>query len=259
MTYIPYRDPNSIVMLAGPCAVESLEQTQEVAVMLKEQGLRWIRGGAFKPRTSRYSFQGLGEQGLAILQQVGAEQGLKTITEVIDTPHAEMVHSYVDALQIGARNMTSYSLLKKVSAITGESHKPVLFKRGMAATIDEWLMAADYVTADGNPYVMLCERGLRTFETSTRYTLDISAVPVVHQRSLFPVCVDVSHPAGQASLVPDLARAAIAAGADALMIEVHPNPKQAKSDGPQQLTCQQFVDLLASLRHLAAAMGKTII
>ncbi|HBT95527.1 MAG TPA: 3-deoxy-7-phosphoheptulonate synthase, partial [Coriobacteriia bacterium] len=184
---------------------------------------------------------------------------LKTLTEIVDTAHIDMVMSYIDALQIGTRNMANFELLKAVGAATAENHKAVLFKRGMAATIDEWLSAVEYLTVGGNPNVMLCERGLRTFETSTRFTLDISAVPVVHKRSLFPICVDVSHPAGQVDLVPSLAKAAIAAGCDALMIEIHPNPQKAKSDASQQLTLPAFAELLEELKAVAAAVGKTII
>jgi len=251
--------PGSVTMLAGPCSIEDPEQMETVAACLEGLGLSWIRGGAFKPRTSPYSFQGLGEEGLRIMREVGVAHGLRTLTEVMDSENCDMVDEYVDALQIGTRNMANFSLLKKIGAVTAESHKPVLFKRGMAATVEEWLSATEYITMGGNRNVMLCERGLRTFETSTRFTLDISAVPVIHQRSLLPICVDVSHPAGQASLIPDLAKAAVAAGADALMIEVHPNPPAAKSDGAQQLTCDQFAQLLEELRPIAAAVGKKIV
>jgi 3-deoxy-7-phosphoheptulonate synthase len=259
MSYVPYHEAGTITMLAGPCSIESHEQFEQVASALKGFGLRWIRGGAFKPRTSPYSFQGLGEEGLAIMAEAGRHYGLNTLTEVVDTAHISMVMSYVDALQIGTRNMASFELLKCVGAATAENHKPILFKRGMAATIDEWLSATEYLTVGGNPNIMLCERGLRTFETATRFTLDISAVPVVHKRSLYPICVDVSHPAGQVDLVPALAKAAIAAGCDSLMIEVHPDPPHAKSDGPQQLTIPEFGTLLEELRTIAAAVGKTIV
>jgi 3-deoxy-7-phosphoheptulonate synthase len=246
-------------MLAGPCSIESYEQFDEVAAAIEGFGLRWIRGGAFKPRTSPYSFQGLGEEGLQIMADAGGRYGLSTLTEVVDTAHIEMVMSYVDALQIGTRNMANFELLKGIGTATAENHKPILFKRGMAATIDEWLSATEYLMIGGNPNIMLCERGLRTFETATRFTLDIAAVPVVHKRSLFPICVDVSHPAGQVDLVPSLAKAAVAAGCDSLMIEVHPNPPRAKSDGPQQLTIVEFGELLEELRAIAAAIGKTIV
>lgn len=250
---------DEITIFAGPCSIESVEQFDEVAECVAGLGLSWIRGGAFKPRTNPHSFQGLGEEGLQIMQAAGAKYGLKTLTEVVDSAHCELVHSYVDGLQIGTRNMANFSLLKNIGLVTAESHKMVLFKRGMAATISEWLSAVDYITMNGNDNVMLCERGLRTFETATRFTLDISAVPVIHKQSLFPICVDVSHPAGVRDLVPALAKASVAVGADAIMIEVHPNPPAALSDGPQQLTPAQFVDLIAQLREIAAVFGKKIV
>jgi 3-deoxy-7-phosphoheptulonate synthase len=259
MSYVPYHMPGTITMLAGPCSIEDEAQMEEVAACLSRNGLNWMRGGAFKPRTSPYSFQGLGEEGLRLISTVSARHGLKSLTEIVDTQHIETTMGYVDALQIGTRNMANFELLKAVGQATGENHMPVLFKRGMAATIDEWLSAVEYLTMGSNPNIMLCERGLRTFENATRFTLDIAAVPVIHKRSLMPICVDVSHPAGQVDLVPALAKAAVAAGADALMIEVHPNPAAAKSDGPQQLTCQQFEALLTELRALAAVLGKTIV
>jgi len=259
MSYIPFHEPNTITMLAGPCSVESLGQFDEVGSALKELGLTWIRGGTFKPRSSPYSFQGLGEEGLKIMAEVGATYGLKTLTEVVDTAHIDMAMSYVNALQTGTRNMSNFELLKAIALATATNQMPVLFKRGMAATIDEWLSAVEYLITRGNPNIMLCERGLRTFETATRFTLDISAVPVIHKRSLFPICVDVSHPAGQVDLIPSLAKAAVAAGCDALMIEVHPNPSQAKSDASQQLTIPEFSELLLELHALAAAVGKTIV
>jgi 3-deoxy-7-phosphoheptulonate synthase len=259
MTYVPYHQPGTITMLAGPCSIEDSEQMELVGAALQDLGLHWLRGGAFKPRTSPYSFQGLGEEGLRLISETAKKHQLRTLTEVMDTAHVELVMSYVDALQIGTRNMANFELLKRVGSATGENHAPVLFKRGMAATIDEWLSAAEYLTQGGNPNIMLCERGLRTFETATRFTLDISAVPVIHKRSLLPICVDVSHPAGQVDLIPSLAKAAIAAGCDSLMIEVHPNPPQAKSDGPQQLTIPEFAALMDELRVVAAAVGKTIV
>ncbi|MDR1421592.1 MAG: 3-deoxy-7-phosphoheptulonate synthase [Coriobacteriales bacterium] len=259
MSYVPYHQSGTITMLAGPCSIEDAEQMELVGAALADLGLHWIRGGAFKPRTSPYSFQGLGEEGLKLMADTGKKHGLGTLTEVMDTAHVDLVMSYVDALQIGTRNMANFDLLKRVGSATAENHAPVLFKRGMAATIDEWLSAAEYLTQGGNPNIMLCERGLRTFETATRFTLDISAVPVIHKRSLLPICVDVSHPAGQADLIPSLAKAAIAAGCDSLMIEVHPNPQQAKSDGPQQLTLAAFASLMDELRVIAAAVGKTIV
>jgi 3-deoxy-7-phosphoheptulonate synthase len=258
---IPYlgQRTDEITIYAGPCSVESEEQFEEVAECVKDLGLHWIRGGAFKPRTNPHSFQGLGEEALKIMKDAGDKYGLKTLTEVMDSAHCELVHSYVDGLQVGARNFQNFSLLKKIGQVTAESHKMVLYKRGFAGTIAEWLAACDYISDCGNTNIVLCERGIRTFETATRFTLDIAAVPVIHKQSLYPVCIDVSHPAGQRDLVPSLAMAAVAAGADSLMIEVHPNPPVAKSDGPQQLTPAQFRELIAQLRELAAPLGKKIV
>ncbi|MDR0514467.1 MAG: 3-deoxy-7-phosphoheptulonate synthase [Coriobacteriaceae bacterium] len=250
---------DEITIFAGPCSVESAEQFDEVAEALAECGLTWIRGGAFKPRTNPHSFQGLGEEALQIMASAGKRYNLRILTEVVDSAHCPLVHSYVDGLQIGTRNMANFSLLKNIGLVTADSHKMVLFKRGMAATISEWLAAAEYITMSSNQNVMMCERGLRTFETATRFTLDISAVPVIHKQSLFPICVDVSHPAGVRDLVPSLAKASVAAGCDALMIEVHPNPPAALSDGPQQLTPRQFKELLEELRELAAVLNKKIV
>ncbi len=250
---------DEITIFAGPCSVESVEQFEEVASCIADLGLTWIRGGAFKPRTNPHSFQGLGEEALKIMASAGEKYGLKTLTEVMDSAHCEMVHSYVDGLQVGARNFQNFSLLKNIGQVTRDSHKMVLYKRGFAGTIAEWLAACDYITAEGNDNVVLCERGIRTFETATRFTLDISAVPVVHKQSLYPVCVDVSHPAGVRDLVPSLAKAAVAVGCDSIMIEVHPNPPKALSDGPQQLTPAQFSDLVAQLRDIAAVFGKKIV
>ena len=247
---------NEITLYAGPCSVESEEQFNEVAECIAGLGLTWIRGGAFKPRTNPHSFQGLGEEGLQIMKAGAEKYGLKTLTEVMDSAHCEMVHSYVDGLQIGARNMQNFSLLKNVGKVTAQSHKMVLLKRGLAGSISEWLSATEYLTMGGNDNIVLCERGLRTFETATRFTLDISAVPVIHKQSIFPICVDVSHPAGVRDLVPSLAYAAVAAGCDSIMIEVHPNPTEALSDGPQQLTPAQFTELVAQLREIAAVFGK---
>lgn len=250
---------DEITIFAGPCSIESEEQFFEVAECVAGLGLHWIRGGAFKPRTNPHSFQGLGEEGLKIMEAAGDKYGLKTLTEVMDSAHCELVHSYVDGLQVGARNFQNFSLLKNIGIVTAESHKMVLYKRGFAGTISEWLAATDYLTAEGNDNVMLCERGIRTFETATRFTLDISAVPVVHKQSLYPICIDVSHPAGVRDLVPSLAKASVAAGCDSIMIEVHPNPPVALSDGPQQLTPSQFEDLVAELREIAAVFGKKIV
>ena len=250
---------DEITIYAGPCSVESEEQFNEVAECIASLGLTWIRGGAFKPRTNPHSFQGLGEEGLKIMKAGGEKYGLKTLTEVMDSAHCEMVHSYVDGMQIGARNMQNFSLLKNVGAVTAESHKMVLLKRGLAGSISEWLSATEYLTMNGNDNIVLCERGLRTFETTTRFTLDISAVPVIHKQSIFPICVDVWRPAGVRDLVPALAYAAVAAGCDSLMIEVHPDPTKALSDGPQQLTPAQFTELVGQLREIAAVFGKKIV
>lgn len=247
-----------ITVFAGPCSVESLEQVDEVAECLASCGLHWIRGGAFKPRTNPHSFRGLGEEALNIMAQAGRKHGLKTLTEAMDSEHIDLVLRYCDGIQVGARNFQNFSLLGNIGSATAQSKQLVLFKRGFAGTIAEWLDAAEYLTMKGNDNIMLCERGLRTFETSTRFTLDISAVPVVHKQSLYPVCVDVSHPAGVRDLVPPLARTAIAAGCDAIMVEVHPCPQKARSDGPQQLTPRQFSQMLEDLREIAAVFGKTI-
>lgn len=251
--------PDAVTIIAGPCSIETPEQMDEVASALADMGFTWMRGGAYKPRTSPYAFQGLEDEGLRLIRNACDKYGLKVVTEVVDSRHAEGIDEYADMLQIGTRNMANFSLLKTIGAVTATSHKPVLFKRGMAATIDEWLAASEYITMDGNPNVILCERGIRTFEPSTRFTLDISAVPVIHKRSLMPVCVDVSHPVGQSDLVPAVAKAAVAAGADALMIEVHPNPREALCDGPQSLDIEQFRTLVDELRPIAAAIGKTIV
>lgn len=250
---------DEITVYAGPCSVEGQEMFDEVADCIKSLGLHWIRGGAFKPRTNPHSFQGMGEDALKIMEATSKRTGLKTLTEVMDSAHCELVHSYVDGLQVGARNFQNFSLLKKIGQVTAESHKLVLYKRGFAGTIAEWLAACDYISDCGNNNIVLCERGIRTFETATRFTLDIAAVPVIHKQSLYPVCIDVSHPAGQRDLVPSLARAAVAAGADSIMVEVHPNPPKALSDGPQQLTPEQFVAFIDELRCIADAIGKKIV
>lgn len=258
---IPYlgQRTDEITIFAGPCSVESSEQFNEVAECISGLGLKWIRGGAFKPRTNPHSFQGLGEEALKIMKAASEQYGLLTLTEVMDSAHCQLVSDYVDGLQVGARNFQNFSLLKKIGEVTADTHQMVLYKRGFAGTIAEWLAATDYITDKGNNNVVLCERGIRTFETATRFTLDIAAVPVIHKQSLYPVCIDVSHPAGQRDLVPSLALAAVAAGADSLMIEVHPNPPEALSDGPQQLTPAQFEQLVTELRVVADAMGKKIV
>jgi 3-deoxy-7-phosphoheptulonate synthase len=230
----------------------------EVAAACAELGVRVMRGGAYKPRTSPYSFQGMEEEGLKLLREAADAYGLLTVTEVVDSAHAEIVDAYSDILQIGTRNMANFSLLKKMGQVTAESHKPVLFKRGMAATIEEWLAASEYITMSGNPNVILCERGIRTFETATRFTLDISAVPVVKKLSLLPIIVDVSHPTGQADLVPAVSRAAVAVGADGLMVEVHPDPRKALCDGPQSLDLAGLRELVVELDRVAAAVGRKL-
>lgn len=245
---------DELVIIAGPCAVEKEEQLIATAKFVKKCGAKMLRGGAFKPRTSPYSFQGLEEEGLRILAQARAETGLKIVTEVVNPRDIELVGKYADMLQIGARNMQNFTLLREA----GKLKKPVLLKRGLAATIEEWLMAAEYIMSEGNYNVVLCERGIRTYETQTRNTLDISAVPVVRSLSHLPIIVDPSHGTGKWRLVAPMSRAAIAAGADGLMIEVHPRPDEALSDGPQSLTPSHFEELMSELRGIALAIGKSI-
>ena len=236
--------PDTFTIMAGPCAIESEEQLVSTAKAIKASGATMLRGGAYKPRTSPYAFQGLEEEGLKYMQIVKQETGLRTICEVTSLPALETAVKYVDMLQIGARNMQNFSLLKEV----GRSKLPVLLKRGLAATIDEWLNAAEYIISEGNPNVVLCERGIRTFETATRNTLDISAIPVIHSKSHLPILVDPSHATGVRNYVEPLSKCAVAAGADGLMIEVHPNPPCALSDGPQSLTFEQFDTLCEDIR-----------
>ncbi len=247
-----------VTIIAGPCSVESREQVREVAAACAELGVRIMRGGAYKPRTSPFSFQGLEKKGLELLREAADEYGLLVVTEVTDSANAELIDEYADILQVGTRNMANFSLLKKLGQVTAESGKPIVFKRGMAATIEEWLQASNYLTMGGNDNVVLCERGIRTFETATRFTLDISAVPVVKRLSLLPIIVDVSHPTGQADLVPAISRAAVAVGADGIMVEVHPNPREALCDGPQSLDIPGLHALFKELQPLAAAIGRTI-
>jgi 3-deoxy-7-phosphoheptulonate synthase len=247
-----------MTIIAGPCSVESLEQMREVAACLSELGIKVMRGGAYKPRTSPFSFQGLEAKGLEIMRAAADEYGLLVVTEVTDSAHAEIIDEYADMIQIGTRNMANFSLLKRIGQVTAESGKPVVFKRGMAATIEEWLQASNYLTMLGNENVILCERGIRTFETAYRFTLDITAVPVVKKLSLLPIIIDVSHPAGQADLVPALARAAVAVGADGIMVEVHPNPRAALCDGPQSLDLEGLVSLVGELSSIAAAVDTTL-
>ena len=243
-----------IIVIAGPCSIESIEQLRLVAAKVKEAGATVLRGGAFKPRTSPYAFQGLGEEGLRILKSVSKELNIPTATEVMDTRDIELVAKYTDILQIGARNMQNFNLLKEV----GQIKKPVILKRGLSATIKEWLMSAEYILSEGNMDVILCERGIRTFEDYTRNTLDISAVHAVKFLSHLPVIVDPSHAAGKWNFVAPLSKAAIAAGADGLLVEVHTNPEEALSDGPQQLYPQNFVATMRDLKKIAQAVEREL-
>ena len=245
--------PKTLTIMAGPCAVESEKQLLLIAHAVKKAGATFVRGGAYKPRTSPYSFQGLEEEGLRYMQKAKNETGLNTICEVISAEAIDAAVKYVDMIQIGARNMQNFHLLKEA----GRSGLPVLLKRGLAATIDEWLNAAEYIIAEGNPNVVLCERGIRTFETATRNTLDISAVPVIKEKSHLPIIIDPSHATGVRNYVAPLARAAVAVGADGLMIEVHNDPANALSDGPQSLTFDQFDTLTAELKPYVNLMERT--
>ncbi len=245
---------NELQVMAGPCAVESREQMLEVAEIVKASGARILRGGAFKPRTSPYSFAGLEEVGLQYMAEAREKTGLKIVSEVMDPRSVALVAEYCDIVQIGARNMQNFNLLREV----GKINKPVLLKRGLSATIEEWIMAAEYVLSGGNEQVILCERGVRTFETFTRNTLDLSAVPIIKNLTHLPIIVDPSHATGKWNLVEPMSRAAIAAGADGLMIEVHPDPLHALSDGPQSLKPHKFNAVMQELQKMAQAMGKTI-
>jgi 3-deoxy-7-phosphoheptulonate synthase len=244
----------AIVVMAGPCSVESEAQVQEVADAVKAAGAKILRGGAFKPRTSPYAFQGLKEQGLKYLADARKRTGLPVVTEVLETESVELVAQYADILQIGARNIQNFTLLRRV----GEMGKPVLLKRGMATSVQEFLLSAEYILAAGNPNVILCERGIRTFETSTRFTLDLNAVPVLKKLSHLPVVVDPSHGTGHWDLVAPMAKGAVACGADGLIIEVHPKPEEALSDGPQSLKPSKFVQLMRELRPVAEAVGRSL-
>jgi 3-deoxy-7-phosphoheptulonate synthase len=241
-------------VIAGPCSVENEEQIVSTARAIKSAGATALRGGAFKPRTSPYSFQGLKEKGLKMLATARAETGLAVVTEVVAAEDIELVVEYADVLQIGARNMQNYRLLEAV----GRTHRPVLLKRGPSATIDELLLAAEYILDGGNQQVMLCERGIRTFEAHTRFTLPLATVPYLQSKTHLPIVVDPSHGTGHTPLVPAMARAAIAAGADGLIVEVHPNPEAALSDGYQSLTFQQFEEMMAGCRRVADAMEMQI-
>lgn len=243
---------NNLVVMAGPCAVESREQLLLSASIVQKAGAQFLRGGAYKPRTSPYSFQGMEEKGLELLAEAREETGLKIVTEVVDAQSVPVVGAYADMFQIGTRNMQNFQLLKAV----GKTGKPVLLKRGLSATVNEWLNAAEYILSEGNYNVVLCERGIRTFENYTRNTLDLSAVAAVKNISHLPIIVDPSHGTGLWKLVQPMSRAAIAAGADGLMIEVHPNPAEALSDGPQSLTPQNFENLMKEIDSIATVMGK---
>jgi 3-deoxy-7-phosphoheptulonate synthase len=243
-----------IVMIAGPCAVESEKQLDIIASSVRRYGARVLRGGAFKPRTSPYTFQGLGEEGLKHLRRVADRHGLLVVTEVMDTNQVEMVAEHADILQVGARNMQNFNLLKEL----GRQRKAVMLKRGLSATIQEWLLSAEYIMAGGNRDVFLCERGIRTFENYTRNTMDISAIPIVKKLSHLPIIADPSHGTGLRDKVIPMARAAVAAGADGIMVEVHHEPEAALSDGPQSIYPEQFAELMGQLRIIAPAIGRTL-
>ncbi len=244
----------TVVVMAGPCSVESEEQIHIVARKVSAAGARILRGGAFKPRTSPYSFQGLGEEGLKFLRSAADESGLKVITEVMDKSQIELVERYADILQVGARNMQNFTFLKDL----GKASKPVLLKRGLSATIEEWLMSAEYILSGGNQNVILCERGIRTFETATRNTLDIGAIPVIKKKSHLPIIADPSHGIGIRDKVIPMARACVAAGADGIMVEVHHDPDHAKSDGAQSLFPDQFSEMMKEVRIIAEAISRSI-
>ncbi len=244
----------TVPIIAGPCSVESEEQIIETAIAVKEGGATLLRGGAFKPRTSPYSFQGHAEEGLRMLAAAREETGLPVVTEVVNPRDVELVEAYADMFQIGARNMQNYTLLTEV----GKASKPVLLKRGIAATINEWLMSAEYIISAGNPNVVLCERGIRTYETETRNTLDLSAVPVIHELSHLPVIVDPSHGTGKRQYVTPMAKAGVAAGADGIIVEVHPRPDEALSDGPQSLKPDAFKEMAEACHQVALAIGRRV-
>ncbi len=243
-----------IVVMAGPCTVEDREMLMKTAEAVKKAGATFLRGGAFKPRTSPYAFQGLGEEGLKYLREAADKHHLLVVTEVMDTRNVELVAQYADMLQIGARNMQNFDLLKEC----GDSKKPVLLKRGMSATVKELLMAAEYLLAKGNFKIMLCERGIRTFETATRNTLDLNAIPVIKKESHLPILVDPAHGTGKRDAIIPMARAGVAAGCDGIMVEVHPNPEAAVSDGPQSLVFSQFEQMMKECRSVAKAVGREI-
>jgi 3-deoxy-7-phosphoheptulonate synthase len=243
-----------VVVIAGPCAIESREMVLEVARAVRTAGARLLRGGAYKPRTSPYAFQGLGEEGLRFLAEAGRETGMPVVTELMDPREASLVLQHVDVVQVGARNMQNFRLLKEL----GTHRVPVMLKRGMSSTIRELLMSAEYIMSEGNYNIILCERGIRTFEDATRNTLDLSAVPVLKQLTHLPVVVDPSHGTGKWDLVAPMALAAVAAGADGIMVEVHPKPEEALSDGPQALRPGRFAQMMADLQKVAEAVGRTL-
>lgn len=245
---------SSIALMIGPCSVESEEQIFTLAEIVAKSGAKILRGGAFKPRSSPYSFQGMGEEGLKLLRNAADQYGLLVVTEVMENSQIELISKYTDIFQVGARNMQNFSLIKEL----GNTRIPVMLKRGLSATIEEWLMSAEYILANGNKNVMLCERGIRTFETYTRNTFDLSSIPVVHKKSHLPVVADPSHATGLRDQVPPMARAAVAAGADAIMIEIHNDPANALSDGPQALLPSDYLQLVEELKLIALAIGRKI-
>lgn len=245
---------DQLAVIAGPCSIEGREMLFDITKDLAKYGANMVRGGAYKPRSSPYAFQGLGKDGLIYLREVGDKFGTPVVTEIMKISDISLFEKYVDVIQVGARNMQNFSLLKELANID----KPILLKRGISSTVDEWLNSAEYLASKGNQKIMLCERGIRTFENSTRFTLDLSSVPVIKKKSHLPIIVDPSHPMGQRELVIPMARAAIAAGADGIMVEVHNNPDEAFSDGPQSLYPEQFKDLMKEIKIIAGALGKTI-
>ncbi len=247
------------LIIAGPCAVESREQARAAAAMVKEEKLKYFRGGAYKPRTSPYSFQGLGKKGLTILSEVKKKDKLKIVTEVTDPELLNVVSDHADVIQIGTRNMANFSLLKKVGRKTAKTKQFVILKRGFSATIEEWLLAAEYILKAGNKRILLCERGIRTFENATRFTIDLSAIPVIKKLSSLPIIVDVSHGTGHADLVLPMAKASVAVGADGLMLEIHPNPHKALCDGQQSLDPSSFKKTIKTVKRILRLEKKEII
>lgn len=247
-------DRNQCVLMAGPCSVETEQQVDETAAYLSEQGVHVLRGGAFKPRTGPYAFQGLGEEGLRILKKIGEKYGMSVNTEAMSVEQVDSIEEYADIIQIGARNMQNYDLLRRV----GKSKKAIILKRGLSATLEEWLLAAEYILNEGNPNVILCERGIRTFENEVRFTLCLGSVPVLRELTHLPIIVDPSHSAGKARWVADAAGAAVAVGADGLLIETHPNPEDALSDGPQSLDPQEFKECALQIKTIASALKKEL-